>query len=486
MKLSMWMIANRLRDLDPVVELDEDAPVTLNSARLAYATNCVYLSSEKEDEVLCKGDGGTLRFSGIDLHTCFEVMQGVFDYFEDWNATVQESIHEERYQDMVDLAWQVLQNPLLLFDGNNRVLGITRQYPSNALDAEWSYISRFGYSSVDAVRQLRRSGYSHERNGIATFENNDNSFVKYSNITVYLNWGDVVCGHLTLLSYDHPFNPGDVQLMETLAGILRPALAQMFFQSEKSSTVDVLLNLLLDKPCGAEQLEARLRYTSWKSDDNYFVAVVTIPGEGHSNDMGLLQIRQILIRYVSNSVVLKNGDDLVIVSTRDIRQDQVAAETLDSLLDSNPVAVGFSMEGRGARSIGVLYTQARYAIRRGREAAPESRFYDFFSVATDFMLEQPLKEAVGAVMPRLGELWEERRDGDELLETLRIYISQNRSAVKTASALYIHRNTVLYRVQKVEETLGLDFHNVYDRHYFLTALHTLELWELRRREEGTE
>ena len=41
MKLSMWMIANRLRDLDPVVELDEDAPVTLNSARLAYATNCV-------------------------------------------------------------------------------------------------------------------------------------------------------------------------------------------------------------------------------------------------------------------------------------------------------------------------------------------------------------------------------------------------------------------------------------------------------------
>ena len=111
MKLSVWMIANRLRDLDPVVELDEDAPVTLNSARLAYATNCVYLSSEKEDEVLCKGDGGTLRFSGIDLHTCFEVMQGVFDYFEDWNATIQESIHEERYQDMVDLAWQVLQTP---------------------------------------------------------------------------------------------------------------------------------------------------------------------------------------------------------------------------------------------------------------------------------------------------------------------------------------------------------------------------------------
>ena len=107
-------------------------------------------------------------------------------------------------------------------------------------------------------------------------------------------------------------------------------------------------------------------------------------------------------------------------------------------------------------------------------------------MATDFMREQPLKEAVGAVMPRLGELWEERRDGDELLETLRIYISQNRSAVKTASALYIHRNTVLYRVQKVEETLGLDFHNVYDRHYFLAALHTLELWELRRREEGTE
>ena len=43
MKLSMWMIANRLSSLDIELDIREDAPVILNSARRAYATNCVWV-----------------------------------------------------------------------------------------------------------------------------------------------------------------------------------------------------------------------------------------------------------------------------------------------------------------------------------------------------------------------------------------------------------------------------------------------------------
>ena len=59
MKLSMWMIANRLSSFDLEVHIDDKAPAVLNSARLAYATNCVHVYEEK-NYVVCNGEGNII------------------------------------------------------------------------------------------------------------------------------------------------------------------------------------------------------------------------------------------------------------------------------------------------------------------------------------------------------------------------------------------------------------------------------------------
>ena len=48
MKLSMWMIANQISELDIKLEIREEAQAVLNSARLAYATNCVHIYREQD------------------------------------------------------------------------------------------------------------------------------------------------------------------------------------------------------------------------------------------------------------------------------------------------------------------------------------------------------------------------------------------------------------------------------------------------------
>lgn len=480
MKLSMWMIANRLSAMDMQMELAEDAPVTLNSARLAYATNCVHVYSDGSD-VVCKGDGGTLRFHNMDLRTGFEVVQSVFDYFEDWKSCMQEDISAQNFQAAISLAWQVLHNPIILFDGNNRVLGITKQYSPEALDVEWSYLSRFGYSSIDAVRSLRYNarpltGYTQEPSAGAV--TSDSSLVNYGNVTFGLSWGDVSCGRLTLLSSERALNPGDYQLMQLLVQMLEPAMGQMFYRNEQNSTVDVFLNILLGKPYGEDQLTARLRYTNWAAEDSYYVTVLSVEKDaGERSEFYAGQLRAILQSNIINCTVLKNESDLIILSIRDLRKDPAALDILRNLTEKNPIRIGFSIASRGIAGIGSLYVQAAYAIARGKAIDPQQRLVSFFDVAIDFMLEKPLGQAISAVMPRIQELWQERRGGDDLVNTLRCYLNNNCSAVKTAGDLYIHRNTVLYRVQKAEETLGLDFHSVYDRNYYLMAIRVLELGE---------
>ena len=45
----------------------------------------------------------------------------------------------------------------------------------------------------------------------------------------------------------------------------------------------------------------------------------------------------------------------------------------------------------------------------------------------------------------------------EYLDTLRIYLAQNRNAVKSAAQLHIHKSTFFYRLGKITEILGMEW-----------------------------
>ena len=51
--------------------------------------------------------------------------------------------------------------------------------------------------------------------------------------------------------------------------------------------------------------------------------------------------------------------------------------------------------------------------------------------------------------------FQDGRDGPEILRTLEVYLlDQNSSIVETASQLFVHKNTVKYRLQKAGDILG--------------------------------
>ncbi|WP_416386792.1 helix-turn-helix domain-containing protein [Blautia producta] len=51
------------------------------------------------------------------------------------------------------------------------------------------------------------------------------------------------------------------------------------------------------------------------------------------------------------------------------------------------------------------------------------------------------------------------RNHTELKKTLKEYLNCERNYVKTAARLYIHRNSLLYRLKRIEELTGIDLDN---------------------------
>lgn len=76
----------------------------------------------------------------------------------------------------------------------------------------------------------------------------------------------------------------------------------------------------------------------------------------------------------------------------------------------------------------------------------------------------------------LGRLIADERAGKtDLLETLRVYFECNGNVAQTAKLLFIHRNTLLYRLERVREVGGLDLDNAETRLQVQLALRAYEL-----------
>lgn len=129
----------------------------------------------------------------------------------------------------------------------------------------------------------------------------------------------------------------------------------------------------------------------------------------------------------------------------------VIAELLDQ--HGHPTGgVGRSRPGRAGwcRSL----ADARDALRIARLRPCGRRVVAFDGVRLTALLSADLERARSFVRDELGELAADQPAMAELRTTLRAYFECEQSLVKTASRLFLHRNTVVYRLRRIEQVLG--------------------------------
>lgn len=77
-----------------------------------------------------------------------------------------------------------------------------------------------------------------------------------------------------------------------------------------------------------------------------------------------------------------------------------------------------------------------------------------FSTRDKNLLERIVEEQIGILMTY------DQENDSEFLTTLDIYLQENCNIAKTSEHLYVHRNTVKYRMKRIQELLKKDIHDV--------------------------
>jgi DNA-binding PucR family transcriptional regulator len=199
---------------------------------------------------------------------------------------------------------------------------------------------------------------------------------------------------------------------------------------------------------GDDSLRSRISALGWSGRGNALVVVGLATEE--LDEIRTAEIRRVARRAAGDALVGIHGDRLVLVLGGE--GDLVAAATsLLSRFGTGPVVIGTQVP-----SLTDAARSARSALA-GLTAAPAWPQAPRPVMADDLLPERVLTGDHTARATLIAQAFTPLQDaGGAVLETLSAYLGTGRSLEAAARHLYVHPNTVRYRLRKVSEITGWD------------------------------
>lgn len=307
-------------------------------------------------------------------------------------------------------------------------------------------------------------------------------------VQLRVNVGDEPLAVLQV-SRERELEPSEGQLVEICADLIALQLlrerATLRAESRvHSEFVDRLLDGRLDDRQG---MLARAALLGLESRSPRYVACVglRLPIDAAAGDTPptvtrrvFTQVEQRVRRYFPRSVVHPRGGDIVVLldpESRDLGHVQQVLREVIGPRGEQPteLVAGLGRMCLGLEDYADSYSEAALALdlaRRRSKAGevltePDLGLYGLLARApTRRSLESMVEDALGPIIEA------DATSGSEYVKTLHAYLDADRHLEHAAANLYVHPNTVRYRLSKVQGMLGVDLRDVDDRFLLELAL----------------
>lgn len=247
------------------------------------------------------------------------------------------------------------------------------------------------------------------------------------------------------------------QLIDAFAKQTSFAAADIYARASRSRSIwdDRLEALIIDAVIAGEsdaEVASRASALGWRGNGAIAVMVGIIQGE-----VDFDQYRKLARLRSADVLIGRQGNHLILISGFKDPQKATGENLFELANDfahvSNPGPV---VMGPRVESINLARRSSRAAFgamkvvrdqKLGRKAVRSREYLAERAVIGEAEAQRTL---IREVYQRL------QLENPQLLETLEIFLEQNASIEKTANELFIHPNTVRYRLTSIEKELGLD------------------------------
>lgn len=286
---------------------------------------------------------------------------------------------------------------------------------------------------------------------------------------------DTAAGYLALIG-ETDISDLDRQIAERAARVLGIELAKQRAVTEAQLQIqgDFLDDLLSGNYPSEDAMLARGRWMGHDLASPHVALAVAVEELHDAARAGGVRrprtpnvVRTEVVRFATNGLIREHEDTLVIAIPRHPAPDRQEAIGLGDRLRSQItnvlgraiVTVGVGRSHPGVTGLTRAYREAEQALAIARSLLGPGQTVHFEDLGVQRLLFQLREndELASFYEDLLGRLQaHDERQGAELVNTLEAFFECHGNHVRTAQRLHLHRNTLLYRLERARQVLDLD------------------------------
>ena len=357
-------------------------------------------------------------------------------------------------QHLVDTASDLLGNPIFMADLSMGIVCKSSDMGPGVMDYSAEHDPD---RQLSLAKQAADAGYldwiyHHDEPIIGEFEGQP----RY--LAARVRDGRQVIGHIVVTEANQSFQASDEELLPVVCQTLAFELRRTMPEDDSSAGYGPLLRALLDGSPMEDDI-VRKRMASMGHPLPATVRVLVFRQVESSRAISLTFLRSQLLQCFSGSVGILRGDEEVHLLDGSMGLDSIE-ERLRSSVYLGGIAVGASWTHRDVTVIPWAYRQADAALRLSSPSEGGCvAAYDGALVphVGELAFSGKQEDMEAAILPQLRLLMEfDQRDGTDHVESLAAYLNSGRNVAKAAKILHVHKNSVYYRLQRIQDLTGLD------------------------------
>lgn len=410
----------------------------------------------------------------------FADIQRIYLKYTMWEEALFKAINDNAdIQQLCDLSEDIFENPILVFDNNLLLIGMTREMEGIPV---WDYdeISGTRTFPIDVLNDFKLN--LEWQNTMTTRGSQICSEHVIGYRVLYHNfWIDnFYAGRIVINELIRKITRGDYALLAYFSDILISVLQRTtFHQSDKIKAFEQSLKDLLEGNRVNELLFIqRLADIGWSKDDVYICIQILIEERDSKTFSANYTCNRLENNFPHSFVFPYHSSIIMIINlNKNTKNISELMNELKIFLREGLFRAGISMVSSDFFRIREYYIQTSLAVTVGEKINPMYWYYHFSDYVKQAMFYEMSKNISVDMFCERGLFELIRYDKEhqtQLFSTLKVFLDCNMNIAHAANKLFIHRSTLMYRMERVSSLINLDIKNPEERFRILLSYHLLE------------
>ena len=391
----------------------------------------------------------------------------VFQSFSAWDARMLQAIVDREGVDAVlSIAAEKLANPIALFDPTTALVARAGTLDGGYEGTIWEDVIEHGFSPIEFYSRDERAAVSAglEPGAWPVLIRPDRT-PDHVNLFASVTVDGRLYGSIGQVDLAAPFTPGQIALAEHVRNRLQECIA---LSLSRDAEVDELSNLVVSivegRPADTRLLAYYLGKRGWNVDGG--VRMLLCPCESEADlASGTSSVAARMAKAMPKAIVIPHGGAVIcLVRTSDYPTfDGPCPTRVLPILEKLSLTCAVSDEFRSVLDAARMVEQCRLIVEQADRLSMSGAvpFESVFEpMVADRLCENTSSDAI--CHPAILDLARRGYKGDlgrgrELIEALYRYLSGGQNMCACARGLYMHRNTLAYRIGLLEELLDTSF-----------------------------